>query len=49
MNRTESVRIEELYKTPSIRVIDLRGEAIICASTEGYGLNPNGLREDDWE
>lgn len=35
MNKSDSVHIDELYKSPSIMVIDLSGEAIICTSTPG--------------
>lgn len=35
MRKSDSVHIEESYKSPSIKLIALRGEAIICTSTPG--------------
>lgn len=35
MNKTDSVHIEELYTSPSISVMELGGESIICTSTPG--------------
>lgn len=35
MNKIDSAHIEKHYKSPSIKLIALRGEAIICTSTPG--------------
>lgn len=42
---------KELYKSPSVKVIQMTGETIICTSngTEGYGMNRHSLGDDDFE
>lgn len=37
------------YEIPNCMVIEIDSQELICTSTEGYGLNPNGLNDDDWE
>lgn len=39
------------YKSPSVKVIQMTGETIICTSsgTEGYGMNSQSLSDDDFE
>lgn len=42
---------KELYKSPSVKLIDIAGESVICTSsgTEGYGINGQSLGDDDFE
>lgn len=52
MNTKEIDNKKELYKSPSVKVIAVSSEKIICTSpgsTEGYGINGKSLGDDDFE
>lgn len=52
MNTKDLNNMNQFYKSPSVRVIEIEGADIICTSpgsnTEGYGINQNRLEDDDW-
>lgn len=50
MNTKESENKKDMYKSPTVKVIVVSSEKIICTSgTEGYGLNGQSLDDDDFE
>lgn len=52
MNTKEIDNKKELYKSPSVKVIVVSSEKIICTSpgsTEGYGIDGESLGDDDFE
>ena len=52
MNTNEIDNKKELYKSPSVKVLVVSSEKIICTSpgsTEGYGINGKSLGDDDFE
>lgn len=36
------------YDSPKCKVIGIDIQKLICTSTEGYSVNPDGPREEDW-
>ena len=49
MKTKESENMKELYKSPSIEVIAISPESVLCQSTEGYRLGNNPLTDEDFE
>lgn len=52
MNTKDLNYMNQLYKSPSVRVIEIEGADIICtspgSSTDVFGINSNRLDDDDW-
>ena len=44
-----SENMKELYKSPSVKVIETAPESVLCQSTEGYGMNGQSLGDSDFE
>lgn len=36
------------YESPESWILEINICALLCTSTEGYTLNPDGPEEDDW-
>lgn len=39
----------ETYVSPKVKVIVVETTEVLCASTEGYGVNGHGYDDDDFE
>lgn len=48
LQNMDTVERKKLYESPAVGAIEMDAADIVCASTEGYVYNSNGLDDDDW-